>query len=116
MTSQVQRGGKDTAANHSWSTPGSGCFTSRKDPIPIVQIAERSGLKVTVNVTPTGLDPWNFQLAPSESYPYTGLDSFLGFQKVEAPRIFRLTAHAHGRVAIPTRRQSLPPRRYSVRD
>jgi hypothetical protein len=66
MTSQVQRGGNDTAANHPWSAPGSGYFTSRKDPVAIVQNAEWAGLKNTESTTPLGLDPWNFQPAPGE--------------------------------------------------
>ena len=81
--------------------------------MPIVQIAERSGLTFTENSTPTGLDPWNFQPAPSERYPYTGLESFLELQQVEGPKIFRLKTHVCGRVAIPTQRQSLPPRRHT---
>jgi len=87
VTSQVQRGGIDTAANHLWSTSGSGCFTSRKDPVSIVQNAEWAGLKGTENSTPPRLDPWNFQPAPVERYPYTDLDKSLGLQQVEAPRI-----------------------------
>jgi len=66
MTLQVQRVGNNTSAKHPFSTTGSGCFISRKDPVPIVQNAEWAGLKGTENATPPGIDPWNFQATPSE--------------------------------------------------
>jgi len=42
----------------------------------------------------------------------TGLDSPLGLQKIEAPRISRHSAHEGGKVIRPTLRLPLPPRRY----
>jgi hypothetical protein len=104
MISQVQRGVNDTDANHPFETRGSGCFTSRKDPVPVVQNAEWGGLKGTENATPSGLDPWNLQSAQSERYSYTGQDKSLGLQQVEATRICRHSPHARVRFAIPTLR------------
>jgi hypothetical protein len=43
----------------------------------------------------------------------TGLDSALGFQEVEAPRISRQSSHEGCNVVSPTHRPPLPPRRYS---
>ena len=39
-----------------------------------------------------------------------GLDGPLGLQKVEAPRIFRQSAHEDGKVVSPKNRPPLPPR------
>ena len=36
------------------------------------------------------------------NYPITDLDSLLGFQEVEAPRIFRQLAYKGGKVVSPT--------------
>jgi hypothetical protein len=48
-----------------------------------------------------------------KSNPITGLDRPLGFQKVEAPRIFRQSAHEDGKVVSPTHRPPLPTMKYS---
>jgi len=42
------------------------------------------------------------------SSPHTVLDRPLGFQKVEAPRISRKSAHEGGKVVSPTHRPPLP--------
>ena len=50
-----------------------------------------------------------------ESFLITGLDRLLGLQEVEAPRVFRQSAHEVGKVFRLTHLPPLPPppRRYS---
>jgi len=42
------------------------------------------------------------------SSPHTGLDRTLGFQEVEAARIYRKSAHEGGKVVSPAHRPPLP--------
>ena len=53
--------------------------------------------------------PRTFPLLLSLNYTWTGLDKPQGFQQVEAPRIFRQSAHECGKVVSPKHRPPLPP-------
>ena len=48
------------------------------------------------------------------SCPITDLDRLLGLQEVEAPRIYRKSAHEGGKYFSPTHRPHLPSTRYSA--
>ena len=49
-----------------------------------------------------------FLASESKSNTITGLDRPLGVQQVEAPRIFRQSAHEGGKVVNPTHQAPLP--------
>ena len=53
-----------------------------------------------------------YGLIMGESCPITDLDSPLGLQEVQAPRIYSQSAHEGGKVVSPTYRPPLPPRGY----